>query len=568
MAAGDSSQSNKLRLINRRTLIQAGGGTALAAVALGERFFARPHFTTAQAISTIAADMHQRGRDFAKGDMPAGAGFSSATAERGLTVEKGLRGAQYVSPVIKVDFGMTHVGPHWDASYEGGWFDLEVRLSKDGTRWTEWTPVTIETWEHDDERPGVPGVYGNLINSFGADRVQYRAHFDTTGGPVSIRRMTMTCMNVNDGPTAKVLVPSESGNASASPYIARPTIITRAAWGCNESYRFDSNGNEIWGKEYKRWKAIVPHHTATTNNYWNSAEQIRGFYYYHAITHGWGDIGYHALVGNDRSIYEGRKSAGSKVLQFDLMAGHVLQCNAGSFGFAFIGDFSYVYIPSGMLRAGRHLAAYIAAERDIHPKETIAFQRRDGTYYRGPAVAAHRLMQNPYLYPTACPGDTGYSQFPWFRQYIQDKLDAAPEKTPVPGTATPTPSPKRYTFTGSGRSANSTASTLAWDGMISTYWATTSTTPPSSARIYFDLGAIKYVSRIRWLFQRAWADWCMIEWSNDKITWKFLADASDPGPGVWDERIVRFKLRYVRFVFRNPNNEAKLGGLAEVQCYP
>jgi hypothetical protein len=247
MAAGDSSQSNKLRLINRRTLIQAGGGTALAAVALGERFFARPHFTTAQAISTIAADMHQRGRDFAKGDMPAGAGFSSATAERGLTVEKGLRGAQYVSPVIKVDFGMTHVGPHWDASYEGGWFDLEVRLSKDGTRWTEWTPVTIETWEHDDERPGVPGVYGNLINSFGADRVQYRAHFDTTGGPVSIRRMTMTCMNVNDGPTAKVLVPSESGNASASPYIARPTIITRAAWGCNESYRFDSNGNEIWG---------------------------------------------------------------------------------------------------------------------------------------------------------------------------------------------------------------------------------------------------------------------------------------------------------------------------------
>ena len=566
MTAGKMAPTVRERLLNRRTLIQASGGAALAAVALGDRFFARPHFTTAKAISPIAVDLHQRGTDFSKGDMPAGGGFSAATAERGLTVQAGLSNARYVSPVFKVDFGMTHVGPHWDAAYDGGWFDLEVRLSKDGTRWTEWTPVGIETFEHDDERPGNPGIYGNLISAFGADRVQYRARFDTRNGPVSIRRMTMTCMNVNDGPQAKVLVPGDGGNALASPYIARPTIVTRAGWGCDESLRFDSKGNEIWGKEYKRWTALVPHHTATTNNYWNSPEQIRGFYYYHAVTHGWGDIGYHALVGNNKVIYEGRK--GKKVLEWDLMAGHVLQCNAGSFGFAFIGDFSYYYIPSGMLRAGRNLSAYICAERGIVPQEQIAFRRRDGSYYRGPAVAAHRLMQRPDLYPTACPGDAGYSQFGWFREYIQDKLDAAPEKTPVPGTETPTTTPKRYIFTGSGRSANSTPSTLAWDNWTSTYWETTSSSPPTSARIYFDLGSIKYVSRIRWLFMKAWADWCMIEWSNDRSNWTFLADASDPGAKVWDERIVGFKLRYVRFVFKNPNKEAKLGGLSEVQCYP
>ena len=82
MTAGKMAPTIRERLLNRRTLIQASGGTALAAVALGERFFARPHFTTAQAISPIAVDVHQRGTDFARGDMPAGGGFSAASEER------------------------------------------------------------------------------------------------------------------------------------------------------------------------------------------------------------------------------------------------------------------------------------------------------------------------------------------------------------------------------------------------------------------------------------------------------------------------------------------------------
>ena len=141
---------------------------------------------------------------------------------------------------------------------------------------------------------------------------------------------------------------------------------------------------------------------------------------------------------------------------------------------------------------------------------------------------------------------------------------------PDDGTGpTPTPTTKRYIFTGSGRSANSTVSTLAWDNQTSTFWETTASTPPSSARIYFDLGASKYVSRVQWLFQRTgWADWCTVEWSNDRVKWEFLADASNPTAKVWYERLVNRKIRYVRFVFLNPNKDAKLGGLAEVRCFP
>jgi len=56
MTAGQMAPSVRDRLLNRRTLVQAGGGTAIAAVALGETFFARPHFVTAQSIATIAVD--------------------------------------------------------------------------------------------------------------------------------------------------------------------------------------------------------------------------------------------------------------------------------------------------------------------------------------------------------------------------------------------------------------------------------------------------------------------------------------------------------------------------------
>ena len=77
------------------------------------------------------------------------------------------------------------------------------------------------------------------------------------------------------------------GQAMAGPYIAKPRPVTRAGWGCDERLRFDSSGGEIWGKEYATWRVVVPHHTATTNNYWDAAAEVRAIYYYHAVTHGW-----------------------------------------------------------------------------------------------------------------------------------------------------------------------------------------------------------------------------------------------------------------------------------------
>ena len=565
MADIDLDQVPK-RLLNRRKLLQVAAGTAVAGSAATGLFYSRPHFVAAESISTIAADMAQTGKDFAGGKAARGE-LSGAVSADGLMVAAGAAPMEYVSKEISVDFPMTHVAAHWSADYSGGTFSVETRYSPDGTRWTDWFPVTIEAWE--GEAPN-PGVFGALQLAYGATIAQYRVRFDTSRGSVRLKRLTLTCLNVNDGERAKILVPGEGNQVQAGPYISKPSVVTRAGWGANEAYRY-SGGRETWPREFSRWKVIVPHHTATPNDYVDSAAQVRSVYYYHAMTLGWGDIGYHCLIGNDLRRYEGRKSRDGEVFSLDLMAGHVLQCNAGSFGMSWIGDFSYRYIPSGMLTAASHMAAWVCAERGIDPNAQINFTRADNSVFTGSTIPAHRHIQRPDLYPTACPGNAGYSQFGSLRARITSRLDTAPTKTPV-GTATKTPTaaPKAYTITGSGRTANSLVSTRIWDGYTSTYWRTySSDTPPSSARVYVALDAIRYVGSVKWFFARAgWADYCTIEGSTDKLSWWFIGDASVPTAGIWYERLVNRQARYIRFVFSNPDGLDYLGGLAELQVWP
>ena len=554
------------RGLTRRTMMKAAAGTAVAGSVATGLFYSRPHFIAAESIETIAADIERTGVDFARGDAARGE-LAGAVSADGIFAAGGSGPMEYVSDEIQVDFPMTHVAAHWSADYAGGDFSVETRYSPDGTRWTDWFPVKIEAWE--GEAPN-PGVFGALQLAYGATIAQYRVRFDNGGGSVLLKRLTLTCLNVNDGARAKVLVPGEGNQVQAGPYVSKPSVVTRAGWGANESYRY-SGSQEKWLREFSRWKLVVPHHTATPNDYVDSAAQVRSVYYYHAMTLGWGDIGYHCLIGNDNRRYEGRKSRDGEVFSLDLMAGHVLQCNAGSFGMSWIGDFSYRYIPSGMLTASGHMAAWVCAERGIDPNAKINFTRADNSIFTGSTMPAHRHIQRPDLYPTACPGDTGYSQFGSLRARVTSRLDSAPTKTPVGTvTQTPTAAPKVYTIVGSGRSANSLLSTRIWDGYTSTYWRTyTSDTPPSAARVYVELDATRFVGSVKWFFGRAgWADYCTIEGSTDKLRWWFIGDASVPTAGIWYERLVNREARYIRFVFNNPDGLDYLGGLAELQVWP
>ena len=169
-------------------------------------------------------------------------------------------------------------------------------------------PVTIEAFQGDAPRGG---VFGALINGYGASKAQYRLTFDTRGGPVQCPPVHTHLSQLGRRTTRDVLVPGDGSQVQASPYIAKPRPVTRAGWGCDESLRFN-NGQEIWARSSagggRSCRTTRPPRTTTGT----PPAQVRSIYYYHAVTQGWGDIGYHALVGNNKATYEGRKSSGRR----------------------------------------------------------------------------------------------------------------------------------------------------------------------------------------------------------------------------------------------------------------
>lgn len=122
--------------------------------------------------------------------------------------------------------------------------------------------------------------------------------------------------------------------------------------------------------------------------------------------------------------------------------------------------------------------------------------------------------------------------------------------------------------TGSG-SANSNNPINAYDGDRRTAWRTIGTQTPRSAWVLFDLGQVQSIGSVRWMFaQRGFADSFIIQASRDRITWRLLGRASNAPELTWRQIATTGSARYVRFTFKNPNDDETLGYLAEVEIWP
>lgn len=433
----DEQASARLALpVTRRTLLRtAAGAASIVAATVGSRWLVPQHRVAAEAIETIAEDVVQRGRAFRRGERRGVDLVEVADdADRSELVASQATGMEqsFLSEPVRLDFPITDVGAHWRATSAGGWLAVDLRFSWDGQTWTEWTTPPVERFDGEAPRRG---VFAALAAAGGATHVQYRVRFDSRGGPIRLRRVTLTCLNSVDGVRRRVWLPASDGALAAVP---RPSIVTRAGWGCNENYRF-ANGQEIWPRRYYTCEKIVIHHTATTNSYADAAAQVRSIYYYHAVTQGWGDIGYHALIGNDGRIYEGRKGRDNWIVDPDVEAGHVIRCNRRTMGISFIGNFMSVAIPSNMLDAGARIAAWACDLRGIDPLGSGVYVDADGRSINIANISGHRQIASP-SYPTACPGDTGVTQLPDFRQRTANVIASSVTPTATP-TRTPTLTP-------------------------------------------------------------------------------------------------------------------------------
>ncbi len=346
----------------------------------------------------------------------------------GSTGEPVLR---FTSQTIDAGQLFDRVGARWTARDHGtgeGSIYAEVRASADGAAWGPWQQLTHA---HDLDDEAAAGFYAPPKPVGGVSRyAQYRLWL-IDGDPGSVVRFGLTFIDVTDlnaGPVARLVNDVLTAfDAMTQPYadaapVGASKILSRRDWGADES-------RMKWTPQYKRphTKAVV-HHTVTGDGGSNVAAEMRSIYYFHAVTRGWGDIGYHYLVDKFGNIWTGRQGGDH------VEAGHAFGWNNGALGVASIGDYSVTAPTSALQGAIANIIGLKFKQYGIIPFGAGVFthqeQRADGSWVdvtsSPPNIIGHRdanykVGQNGGQ--TACPGNTIANMMEGLRRLTQAAYD-------------------------------------------------------------------------------------------------------------------------------------------------
>jgi hypothetical protein len=303
----------------------------------------------------------------------------------------------------------SHVALHWPGQHEAR---LSVAFTIDGATFGPRWPV-----EHDEvgESRGDGRTYGAIMNAGGATAIRV-----TADRPIA--DLAVVALDTS--------APSGSAwgfGARTAAVAAQPPTISRAGWGADESLRFDADGAEIWQREFFPIQKLVVHHTATGSDQPDPTAAIRAIYYYHAVTQGWGDIGYNFLIDSAGRVYEGRASrdyaagvwpSGDDGNGNGVEAGHARGYNAGSVGIGMLGTFDGTG-PTATARAALiRTLAWAAARYSLDPRGRWMYTNPiNGAQAETPNIAGHRDYN-----ATACPGAVLYAQLPGIRDAVATEL--------------------------------------------------------------------------------------------------------------------------------------------------
>ncbi len=286
-------------------------------------------------------------------------------------------------------------GVTWDEATGSEVTEVAVRVREDG-RWSDWQSLGLDGVTVDGGRAGTEPIV-----STGADGVQARVR-TADGTPPRGLQVDVVDPGTSraDASVGQDPAPASSAHAGTG-FEIRPSIVTRAGWGADESLAGS------WPETSKSLKAIYVHHTAGTNSYKESqsAALVRGIYAYHTKSRGWPDIGYQFLVDKYGNIFQGRKDARVDNPIGAQAGGY----NTGTIGVSAMGNFDTARPTSALLTAMAKVIGWKSYQYGINPKGTTTLvtggstgsgtRARPGTKVKVPTVLMHRTTNE-----TVCPG--------------------------------------------------------------------------------------------------------------------------------------------------------------------
>lgn len=344
----------------------------------------------------------------------------------------------FLSPVKDAPMSFTSLGIQWEQDIpDGTSADIHIRfLEKD--LWTDWYDMhsEIDGKFAENESNQSAFIATNLTKTF-----QYKIILNsglTESTPV-VSNIKFTYINVKDR-----RMESSAGNGLLSYLVPKANaatalnVISRSSWGADESLRVytgdrpepqlvkleddfyekfkeelkliktvttNAKGEKLtWPLEYPaKVTKIIIHHTATTKNLDNPKQAIRDIYYWHAISRGWGDIGYNYIIDTKGNIYEGRSGGDSVV------GAHAGKGNVGSVGISVLGNYQESEVTSPIKNALTSLIKEKSALHNINIAGSSMFRGENL-----PNLIGHRDVMS-----TACPGTNLYALLPKLRESAQ-----------------------------------------------------------------------------------------------------------------------------------------------------
>ena len=143
---------------------------------------------------------------------------------------------------------------------------------------------------------------------------------------------------------------------------------------------------------------VIIHDTATPNDDpLTPIQRMQSIYRFHAITKGWGDIGYNYLIDKNGVIYEGRYGGNGSRGAHAFNSKTNQNFNYGSVGISLFGEYSNSSVPSVMFDSLARLVGWLGAVNNFDPAQTAktfsiwdaATKSFDLTFF-GPVVVGHK----------------------------------------------------------------------------------------------------------------------------------------------------------------------------------
>lgn len=327
----------------------------------------------------------------------------------------------YESQPVTINTSANAAILQWKQDGEKG-ATTEVR-TYNGSAWSPWVETDRINTEGGKDGTEDNAKSSTLVIASSIKKIQFRHSFEGTStapsATVDAASTTLQTIDSSQGPDPTRLsfwdrvAALFNLNDAAHSKADGTRIVSRAEWGSPEP------DWSSWPPEYEPLQQAIVHHTVTTETPYASAA-IRAIWHYHAVTLGWGDIGYNYIVDSAGNIFQGRyyDHNYAETNNVEVVAGHAYGHNRGTTGIAALGDFSTNDATPIQKEAMSNIIGFKLAPFDVWPSGSGAF---------GTSVVGHRDV-----YPTACPGDILYGQLPalrarasqYYAQYIAEhKLD-------------------------------------------------------------------------------------------------------------------------------------------------